>query len=98
MGKSLTTLALLGLFLALPNSAPAWHKHGHMAVARIAWLQLGDKEKTQLTKILKAHPHYDVFLNADRPKEVKEIDWVFARAATWSDWVRNPQGTDLTPE
>src|SRR5262249_4979495 len=81
-----TLIIVLGLALASP--AVAWHQNGHMAVARIAWLQLGDKEKAQVAKILKAHPHYQVFLAADCPKGVPEIEWAFAQASHWSDWVR----------
>src|SRR5262249_50676225 len=100
MCKRFTTPALLALalVLALPRFAAAWHNDGHMAVARIAWLQLTDNDKAQVSKILKKHPHFDVFLSVGRPKDFKEPEWVFVQAAIWPDWVRDPRGKDVTPE
>ncbi len=86
--------------LALPTRAPAWHKDGHMAVARIAWQQLDQKQKDWATRILKAHAHdgldhYQLFLTAGRPtrpgEEIPVDEWAFARAAAWPDWVRDPR-------
>jgi hypothetical protein len=88
----------LALTLALPSPAAAWHQDGHWAVARIAWKQLEDKHKVQLAKMLKAHPHYDLYLRANCPEGVKEIEWAFVRAAVWPDWVRNPYAPSLTNE
>jgi hypothetical protein len=76
---------LLAVTVLLPNSAAAWHKHGHMAVARVAWKQLDDKQKVKLSIILKAHPHYDLFLKDLRPNGMAEAEWVFVHAATWPD-------------
>ncbi|MCI0459756.1 MAG: S1/P1 nuclease [Gemmataceae bacterium] len=97
MRMRLITLLLLGLGLA-PSHASAWHSLGHMAVARAAWTQLSDKHKAQVTTILKAHPHYAVYLSADRPASLGEIEWAFMRAAVWPDWVRGPRAPGLTPE
>jgi len=95
--RRLRTIALpLLLVVTLSSPASAWHKEGHMAVARMAWYQLTDKQKTRLGEILKAHPHYELFLIADRPSGVSEVEWAFVRAATWPDWVRDPQAKDLT--
>jgi hypothetical protein len=96
--KGLTTLILLGLILIVPSRAAAWHRDGHMAIARIAWKQLDDKERIQVSNILKAHPHYQVYLAHERPKnlpELSEVEWAFMRASTWSDWIRNPSGPGL---
>jgi hypothetical protein len=92
------------MVLALPAPAPAWHKYGHMAVARIAWQQLDAKERKRIDAILKAHvhdgiDHYKVYLLAELPTKpmdaITENEWAFARAAVWSDWIRNPkQETD----
>lgn len=96
-----TRLLLIVLVaLAFPLRAPAWHKDGHMAVARIAWRELGDKEKVKIAKLLRAHiqgdiDHYKVFLSANRPtidgEMMDEIEWAFVQAATWPDWVRDPK-------
>jgi S1/P1 nuclease len=101
MRKALSTFVLLGLALVLPSRAAAWHRDGHMAIARIAWKQLDDKERVQVSNILKSHPHYEVYLAQDRPKnlpELSEVEWVFMRAAVWSDWVRSPSGPGLDSE
>src|SRR4051812_37785494 len=95
-------LALMIVFgLAIPAPLGAWHKDGHMAVARVAWQELSKEQKGRCTQILKAHvhddiDHYKVFLAADRPTksdvQIGEDEWAFARAATWPDWVRDPGG------
>jgi hypothetical protein len=81
----------LSLVLLLVLSAPAysWNNTGHMVAARLAWEKLDQGQRTQAIKILKKHPHYDEFLSADRPDGFTEAEWVFLRAATWPDWVRN---------
>jgi len=54
--------------------------------------------------ILKSHvqlgvDHYKVFLSAELPAalggQIPEIDWAFARAAAWPDWVRMPKAPGL---
>jgi hypothetical protein len=83
--KKLLTLALL--FAAAPSAA-AWNDKGHMVAARLAWERLTDKQRLKVIEVLKKHPHYDEFLAAKRPSGFSEPEWVFMRAATWSDWVR----------
>src|SRR6516165_1726855 len=94
-------LALFGLLLAAPTPATAWHQCGHMTTARIAWQQLNDKERVQIAKILKAHPHYDVYLTAKRPRDLaSEPEWAFVQSTIWADWVRDPNAPylrDLAP-
>jgi S1/P1 Nuclease len=92
------TLWGLALTLALPSTAAAWHKEGHMAIARIAWKQLGDKEQVQIAKILKSHPHYGSYLLVNKPNDLEDFEWAFVRAATWPDWVRDPFGPGLSKE
>lgn len=92
-----STLCYL-IALSISSPALAWHQDGHMLVARVAWRELSDQERAQVTKRLKAHPHYDVYLAAERPEGVPEAEWASVRAATWSDWVRDPKGAGLTKE
>jgi len=92
------TLPALCLTLALPNPAAAWHSDGHMAVARIAWKQLDEAQIIQITRILKAHPHFAVYLSAACPKGLSEAEWAFLRAAVWPDWVRDPFADGLSAE
>lgn len=77
------------LILLFTSNAHAWNDRGHMVVARIAWKELAEKRRAKVIAILKSHPHYEEFLKADRPDNIPEDEWVFMRAATWADWVRN---------
>src|SRR5262249_24242977 len=95
MNRRLLIAFCLGMAILPPARLAAWHKHGHMAVARIAWTQLEEKDKVALSKILAAHPHFQIYLQAGRPKAMPEVDWVFVRAATWPDWVRDPRAPGL---
>jgi hypothetical protein len=84
--------------IAFAESAAAWSRDGHFTVARIAWKQLTDAQKTQISKVLKSHPHYGIYLAAECPKEISEAEWAFLRASTWSDWVRDPFAAGLSAE
>ncbi|HEY7310183.1 MAG TPA: S1/P1 nuclease [Gemmataceae bacterium] len=88
---------LIAVALLLAASAPvhAWNNKGHMVTARLAWKKLTDKQRTRTVKVLENHPHYDEFLAADRPDGFAEDEWVFLRAATWPDWVRNHHTSDF---
>lgn len=94
-------LAIFPVFAALiaPSPVAAWHKGGHMAIARIAWQDL-TREGQQATaiNILQSHPHKAIFLEADRPSDVDGSEWLFVRAATWPDWVGNPSGKEIGPQ
>ncbi|HYV39144.1 MAG TPA: S1/P1 nuclease [Gemmataceae bacterium] len=85
--------------LAWPWPAFAWHKDGHAAIGRIAWEQLKTDDPASLvvlTNILKAHPHYEVFLSVNPPDGIEVDAWAFAQAATWPDWVRDPKAQTPT--
>jgi hypothetical protein len=96
-----TRMVLAWLFIALcADRAIAWNSTGHMAVALLAWKRLDRDQREAAHQILMAHPHYKRYLAADRPENVAEEEWVFLRAATWPDWVREtPQhhASDLKP-
>ena len=79
-------LCLLLVFSAAP--AYAWNHTGHMAVALLAYRKLTRQERAAVHAMFQAHPHYQRYLAADRPREIPEDEWVFLRAATWPDWVR----------
>jgi hypothetical protein len=59
-----------------------------MTVALIAYRQLDDATKQKVATILKAHPHYKLYLAENKPEGVSEDEWVFLRASTWPDFVR----------
>jgi hypothetical protein len=86
MKNSIVALVVC-LFCASP--ALAWNDKGHMVIAKLAWDQLSPSAKDSAVGILKTHPHYTEFLVADRPDNIPEDLWVFMRAATWPDWIRN---------
>jgi hypothetical protein len=76
------------LAFAAPQACLAWNDTGHMTVALIAYRQLDDAHRQKVDAVLKAHPHYALFLAADRAKGVNEGEWAFMRAAVWPDYVR----------
>ena len=84
--KKFLSLALL--FLAC-TPLQAWNNTGHMVTARLAWKRLSEDQRNSAVMILKKHPHYSEFLVMQRPEGFSEDEWVFLRAATWPDWVRN---------
>lgn len=79
-------LCVLLLLFAAP--AYGWNHTGHMAVAMLAYRKLSRQERAAAVALLRAHPHCQRYLAADRPREFSEDEWVFLRAATWPDWVR----------
>jgi hypothetical protein len=79
----------LVLLLVLSTPAYSWNNTGHMVAARLAWQKLDLGQRNKAVKTLQKHPHYEEFLSADRPNGFTEDEWVFLRAATWPDWVRN---------
>jgi hypothetical protein len=83
-----SVLALVAL-CALASTAGAWNDKGHMVVARLAWRKLTDAQRAAIVKMLANHPHFDEFLKAKQPANMTQDEWVFLRAATWSDWVRS---------
>ena len=84
MRKILAALAVL----ILASPAYSWNDHGHMVAARIAWDKCTPQQRAAVLMILKKHPHYDEFLAAQCPADFPIDEWVWMRAATWSDWVR----------
>jgi hypothetical protein len=89
------TLALFLVF-ALASPAFAWNDKGHMVVARLAWTKLTDEQRSQVTAILKKHPHYEEFLIARKPEGFSVNEWAFMRAATWGDWIRNRHAEEFS--
>jgi S1/P1 Nuclease len=83
-------IAFLVLTLSIQSAAPAlaWNDTGHMIVALIAYRRLSDSQKKQVAEILKAHPHYKLFLLDGKPADVDEGEWAFMKAATWPDFIR----------
>jgi S1/P1 Nuclease len=66
----------------------AWNETGHMSVALLAWQKMDAPTRQRVGEILKHHPHYKIYLNADVPDGVSADEWAFLRAAAWPDWIR----------
>lgn len=79
------------LVIVLAHQAQAWNAVGHYLIAKVAFAKLNAAERQQVMAVLQEHPHYKDYLSADRPQGVSEQEWVFMRAAVWSDWVRPPR-------
>ena len=81
----------LGILLPFPT-AFAWNDSGHMIVAQLAWRALSSGERTKISALLTNHPHYAELLNTNIPPGVDAKEWIFMKAATWSDMVRPGAG------
>ncbi len=78
--------------LLCAGSTLAWNDAGHLTIARIAWERLNDSQREKVVKLLRHHPHRDELLLKNRPDDATEAEWMFIRAAVWSDKVRPPKG------
>jgi hypothetical protein len=90
MIRRILPCALAALALAAgARRAAAWNFEGHMLIAEIAWQNLDAADRAALTKLLKAHPHYALYLTKGDPTPGPSQDeYVFLKAATWPDAVR----------
>jgi len=79
------------LLALLAHPALAWNAVGHYLVAKIAFARMTPEERQKVVDVLKEHPHYKTYLAGEKPEGVDEQEWVFMRAATWSDWIRPPR-------
>jgi len=82
---------LFGALCLCADVARAWDGTGHMTVAELGWRALPPAQRTAVSKLLRAHPHYALLLEAGLPAGVDHDEWVFLRAATWPDLVRPAQ-------
>lgn len=69
----------------------AWNDAGHLTVARIAFERLTVPQRQAVVKLLSQHPHRTEVLLKNRPDGVTEEEWMFLRAAVWSDHIRPPR-------
>ncbi|WP_254514045.1 S1/P1 nuclease [Anatilimnocola floriformis] len=90
-------ISLIILLLIAPP-AHAWNAVGHSVIAKIAYARLTPAERQKVFDVLKQHPHFKDYLNADVPTGADEQEWAFMRAAVWSDWVRPPRNFQGKPE
>jgi hypothetical protein len=86
------------LCLLAPVRALGWNNVGHMTIAKLAYDQLTAGQKQAIADVLRKHPHYAVYLRANRPEGVGEDEWAFLRASVWPDWVRPSKRDDTRGE
>lgn len=89
--RGLLLAVAVALTIVMSEPARAWNDAGHMLIARIAWLRMSPEQRTQVSDVLKQHPHYDSYLTDKCPPDVAREEWAFLRAATWSDYIRPPK-------
>ena len=89
MGFARVVIALcaIALFMPAPRAA-AWHDAGHMAIALIAYRELGPERAAAFVDILRKHPDYGLWMSA-KPSSVREDVFLFMRAATWPDEIKS---------
>ncbi|HEV8061372.1 MAG TPA: S1/P1 nuclease [Gemmataceae bacterium] len=81
-------LLATALLLLRTSQAFAWNEKGHLVICRLAWRQLTDEQRAQVTAILKKHPHYEEYLTKGKPDGFSTDEWAFMKAGPWADWVR----------
>ena len=95
---------LLCLFLLLARPAWAWNAAGHRLVAAIAWDQLDDRSRVEISQLLQAHPDYARWIKRARGPDVNRT--AFIESSTWPDDIRKDkrfydidreQATSLVP-
>jgi len=95
---------LLCLFLLLARPAWAWNAAGHRLVAAIAWDQLDDPTRAELSRLLQAHPDYAHWIRRAMGSDVNRT--AFIESSAWPDDIRkdkrfydidHDQATSLVP-
>jgi hypothetical protein len=88
MRKSGLVLVVIALFL--PQTAAAWNNSGHMTVAAVAYMNLSAPAKARVDALLRQHPDFDRIFAQGLPKDSPDFAlFVFMRAATWPDQIRD---------
>jgi hypothetical protein len=104
--KTWQGFSLLFSFFVISAPVSAWNGFGHRTVAKIACLEMSDKNQKAIFELLKNHPHFLLkdfptagqdleFFSKDRPAGVSEVEWAILQAATWPDFVRTPRFSKL---
>jgi len=86
---------LTSVIFALPGTARAWNKEGHMVVAAIAYRHLAPATKAKVNRLLALHPKYQSWV-AGLPVEPEQRGLVaFQMAARWPDDIKDGPDKDL---
>lgn len=82
------------------TQAFAWNATGHRLVALIAYEQLDETNRTNITSILKKHKRFNSDFMDRMPQKIKDDSeqvqemWIFLQAAIWPDIARGFSGED----
>jgi hypothetical protein len=87
MRKSGLVLVLFALFL--PRTAVAWNNGGHMTVAAVAYMSLSAPTKARVDALLRQHPDFSTLAQGLSADSSDFGLFVFMRAATWPDQIRD---------
>jgi hypothetical protein len=73
------------------SAAPAWgwHGAGHMAIAIIAYRDLGPERAGKVADILRQHQDYKLWMS-EKPADLDEDKYLFMRASVWPDDIKSP--------
>lgn len=75
------------------SPAFAWSDGGHQVSGVIAARVLDAASRDKVVALLREHPYYTQDFAA-KPADADEVEWLFARAAIWSDIARDYEGQD----
>jgi hypothetical protein len=82
----ITALTGFTALALLPHPASAWNAAGHRLSALIAWQQLDDATRQQISRLLALHPDHERWIarNKNGPAELA----AFLEASTWPDDIK----------
>ena len=89
------------LFIAIlihSSNLFAWNANGHKLIAAIAYSQLNDLQKNEVTEILKFHPEYEKNW-AKKYSKVSDVmdlgEFLMMRSSVWPDEIRGSSNTNF---
>lgn len=79
---------LLFLVLAMLSALPcrAWNFAGHRLISQLAWTELHPGTRSEVKRLLRAHPDYERWVVNAGPGDRDRI--AFIEASTWADLIR----------
>jgi hypothetical protein len=79
---------LLFLVLTMLSALPchAWNFAGHRLISQLAWTELHSGTRSEVGRLLRAHPDYERWVVDAEPGDRDRI--AFIEASTWADLIR----------
>lgn len=84
-------LCCLGLLILVTyqQEVLGWWDSGHRIIAMIAYEQLSQEQRLQISDTLRKHPRFkEDFIIPEQIGEASRDQWIFTQAAIWSDRIR----------